>query len=190
MISLLVPLLCTLPAQAQQQESDIMAALAKIDGPDPIQRVLDTQAIFQSQDPLLVSLALEKALQSPDGRVREVALIYLTNVRKQFIVTISIPPDVAATLTSQQKAEIAGLSPMTLTVTSLDQSTLELQANICNCSGYNGAITQDGFTVVFGGGLLRDIGNAELDFRGAADGFMIGALNVGSLSFPASTPLP
>jgi hypothetical protein len=186
----LVPLICALPALAQQQESDITAALAKIDGPDPIQRVLDTQAIFQSQNPLLLSLALEKALQSPDGRVREVALIYLTNVRKQFIVTITIPPDVAATLTTQQQAEINGMSPMIINVSSVDQSTLELKADTSSvgcCK--DGAITQNGFTVLIGK-YFNDLGILELNFRGAANGSVLGALNEGSLSFPASTPLP
>jgi hypothetical protein len=87
---------------------------------------------------------------------------------------------------------------MIVKVLYVDPNTMLLGANANTAwdgdgTTYQGAITQDGFSIVMqvllGPGGSNPT-NCSLQFNDAASGFLRGALDCGNMSFPASTPLP
>jgi hypothetical protein len=166
-VFLLVGLACFIlvssPAFAQQdqtEESDIEAVLAKITGPDPIQRALATQEALSSSNQILRSTALDTALASQDGEVRETALFYLANVQKQFIVTITLPPSDPNNSSSDSSDDkinndVLDFSPVTLQLTSIDPNTLTFHFGFPQGASGVGSITRDGLSFVIGADLIN-----------------------------------
>lgn len=185
-------LLLPAPAGAQTmpaEEKDIQAALERINGADPIQRVLAAEGALHSDNPLLRSLALEKTLESSDGRVKETGFVYLVTNQKRFIVNLEISPDKLEALNLNEgfKSNFLQLSPWTIVFESFDKNTLTLsgRANPPGAS-FVGSINQAGLIAAINVYGL----NCKLQFRGVAGGALRGALTCGNVSFPASTPLP
>lgn len=169
------------------EENDIKSALAQISSQDPIQRMIAAQDALQSNDQILRMAGLDADLKSGDGHVREIGLAYLMNEQKQLIVTIDVAPDQLSQINDPNlKTSIAGVSPLTIAIQSMDPHTLVIAAYNNNLGNMAGSVTQDGLTF-----SLQILGtNCGLYLRGYAEGLLRGALDCGSASFAASTAVP
>jgi hypothetical protein len=179
------------PAVAQNaptEEKDIAKALAPINGPDPVQRLLAARAALQSNSLVMRSLALEDVLESSDGRVREMGLIYLVDTQKQIIVTIAMTPSVISKSKYQTSTNVAlaNLSPLTMDIDNFDDKTLVFKGHFAFGS-FVGSVSQIGLTASM---TIGGEANCELQLRSVVEGALRGALVCGRLSFPASTPTP
>jgi hypothetical protein len=175
----------TMPAE----EKDIQAALERINGPDPIQRVLAAEGALHSDNPLLRSLALQKTMESSDGRVKEVGFVYLVTIQKRFIATLEISSDKLEILNLNDlvKSRFLQLSPLTIVFESFDKNTLTVSGTADPPgASFIGSINQAGLIAA-----LNIYGlNCKLEFRGVAGGALRGELTCRDVSFPARIPLP
>jgi hypothetical protein len=181
------------PAEGQ----DIATQLAKITGNDPIQRALATQNALASNSSILRSMALEEALASSDQEVRELGLTYLATTQKQFVATISSPPQPQTSGDDSVVDAFLRMSPFALEITSVDQKTLNFQyswdGHFGQGGGGIGSISRDGMTFYIPNSRVP-VSNfyspCTFTFRGIANGLLTGELSCGTYLFPATTPLP
>jgi hypothetical protein len=185
------PPLSNVPPTAATQsaeERDLLKALEPMDSPDPIQRVLATETNLRSEDHLLRSLALEKALGSSDGRVRQTGLIYLLDVQKQFIIDVDVTKQNVGNIHNADgwllqhtfKMSIRNVNKQTLVFDGM----LETGTN-CYGNDISGLIGRTGLTMktnVCGS-------DCRMTLNGSTGAELRGALTCGPSSFPISTPL-
>jgi len=189
---------CGHDARSQQDPAegqDIATQLAKITGNDPIQRALATQNALASNSSILRSMALEEALASSDQEVRELGLAYLATTQKQFVVTISSPPQPQTSGDDSVVDAFLKMSPFALEITSMDQNTLNFQYGWDGhfAAGGAGSISRDGITFYIPNytiGVSNFNSPCAVTFRSIANGLLTGELSCGTYLFPATTPLP
>lgn len=197
-----LPLVCGSYAFAQQdqtEETDMQATLGKMTGADPIQRALATQEALSSNNQILRSIALDTALASTDGVVKEQGLFYLANSQKQFIITVTLPPsdpnasDQSDSKTAAFENALMKYSPITIQVSAVDQNTMTIQGQ-ANNRDIVGSITRDGLNFVISPGYVAVDGSGNfpclINFRTVTNGLLVGAMTCNNKSYPATTAVP
>lgn len=166
----------------------IKSALNRLESPDPIDRQVAVDECLDDKDPLLRSKCLEKALSIKDSRIRQIAFSYFIKIQNELVIYADVDERINAIGDNQLRYYLTNMSILHMKISEFDKMTKQFSGDLGMFGRCEGQVTQDGVLITFGVGGHSHTWKIQL--KSVSDGYLIGSLGNGQLTFAAKSALP